>query len=76
MSMPLSGTNSLSNSQCSVSAQGSRVAQTGAQTSVTLNISFSPSFGGPKAVWMAAQTLGGSQTSAWQALGAWSVPGN
>jgi hypothetical protein len=71
----LGGTGSISNSQCTVYAQGSSVVKTGAQIAVTLNIGFTPAFGGPKAVWMAAQTLNGAATSAWQALGAWTVPG-
>jgi hypothetical protein len=74
--MSLSGTGTLSNSQCTISAQGSSAVQTGAQVALTLNITFKPAFVGPKAVWMAAQTLGAAQTSAWQALGAWNVPGN
>lgn len=74
--MSLSGSNTLSNSQCTVSASGSGVVKSGAQAAVSLNIGFTPSFAGPKIVWMAAQTLGGAQTSTWQALGAWTVPGN
>jgi len=75
-SVALTGANSLSNSQCTVSALGSTVVQSGAQTSVTLNITFSPSFAGNKGVWMAAQTLSGATSQAWQALGTWNVPGN
>jgi hypothetical protein len=48
----------------------------GAQVMLTLNISFKPAFAGHRGVWLAAQTLGGAQTSDWQALGNWSVPGN
>ena len=73
-SIVLSGTNTISNSQCTVSAQGSSVTTNGAQLTVNLNISFKAAFAGPKGVWMAAQTMGGAQTSAWQALGAWLVP--
>ena len=73
-SMVLNGTNTLTNSRCAVSAQGSSVVQTGAQTEVRLNITFNTSFAGPKVVRMAAQALGGVQTSAWQVLGAWFVP--
>ena len=69
-SMVLTGTNSVSNGQCSVSAQGSSATTSGSQLMLNLNITFKPAFAGPKAVWMAAQTLGG-QTSPWQALGAW-----
>ena len=72
-SMVLTGTNSLSNSQCTISAQGSSVTTSGNQLTVNLNITFKPAFTGPKAVWMAVQNLG-AQTSPWQALGAVRVP--
>ncbi len=73
-SMILTGTNSLSNGQCTISAQGSSSTMNGAQLSVNLNVTFKPAFSGPKVVWLATQTLGGAQTSPWQALGAWQVP--
>lgn len=69
----LAGANSLTNSQCTVSSQGSNVTVNGNQLVVTLNVTFKAAFTGPKVVWMAAQTVG-AQTSAWQALGAWDVP--
>ena len=72
-SMVLTGTNTLSNSQCTVSAQGSTVTSSGATSQVTLNIAFKPAFTGPKGVWMAVQTVAGA-VSPWQALGAWRVP--
>ena len=72
-SMMLTGTNSLSNSQCTVSSQGSSVAVSGNALNVSLNITFNSAFAGPKGIWTATQTLSG-QTSAWQALGAWQVP--
>ena len=73
-SMNLTGSNTLSNGQCSVSAQGSSVAVSGNQITVNLNIAFKSSFAGPKVVWMAVQTTGGAQTSQWRSLGAWDVP--
>jgi len=75
-SMVLTGTNSVSNSQCTVSAQGSSVVLSGNQMTVKLNVSFQSAFAGPKGVWMAVQTMGGAQTSNWQALGVWQVPAN
>ena len=73
-SMALSGTtNTLSNSQCTISAQGSSASTNGAQLTLNLNVTFKSAFTGPKGVWMAAQTLA-AQTSPWQALGAWRVP--
>jgi uncharacterized repeat protein (TIGR01451 family) len=76
VSMTLGGTTgSLTNSQCTVFAQGSSAVKSGAQITLTLNITFKPSFAGPKAIWMAAETLD-STVSPWQSLGAWTVPGN
>ena len=43
---------------------------------VTLPITFNTAFAGFKGVWLAAQTMGGAQTSPWQALGAEVVPGS
>ena len=72
--MVLTGTNTLSNSQCTVSAQGSSVTTNGASMTVALNVSFkSGAFAGPKGIWLAVQTVAG-QTSPWQALGAWRIP--
>ena len=75
-SMVLSGSNTISNSQCTVSAQGAIVQPSGSKRPVTLPITFQTGFAGFKGVWMAAQRMGGAQTSPWQALGAWSVPAN
>ncbi len=74
LSTVLTGTNSISNSQCTVSAQGSSVVFAGSQMSVILNITFKSAFTGPKGIWMAAQTLGGAATSPWEILGAWVAP--
>ena len=68
-------TGSLTNSQCTVFAQGSSAVKSGAQIMLTLNIAFKPAFAGSKAIWMAAETLDGT-VSPWQSLGAWMVPGN
>ncbi|MEZ5402288.1 MAG: PASTA domain-containing protein [Bryobacteraceae bacterium] len=69
----LTGSNSLSNSQCAVSAVGSSVTASGPTLTVTLNVTFKAAFAGPKAIWLATQTLTGA-VSPWQALGAWVVP--
>jgi len=71
----LTGSNTIGNSQCTVSAQGSQVQANGSTLTVTLPITFKPAFAGFKGVWLAAQTMGAAETSAWQALGAWVVPG-
>jgi hypothetical protein len=70
----LTGNNTISNSQCTISAQGASVQTAGSTLTVTLPVTFKPAFAGFKGVWMAAQTMGGAQTSPWQALGAEAVP--
>jgi len=72
----LTGNNVISNSQCAISSLGSGTQIIGNTLTLTLPISFRPTFAGFKGVWLAAQTMGAAQTSAWQALGAWNVPGN
>ncbi len=69
----LTGTNTISNSQCTVSAQGSSVTQTGNQLSLTLRYTFKAGFTGPRVIWMAASSLAG-QHSTWWAFGNWNVP--
>jgi len=71
--MPLSGTGQLQNSQCLIMAGGSSVTKTGGRLVVNLNITFKTAFAGPKAIWLAMQTLA-AQTSAWKVAGAWQVP--
>lgn len=72
--IPLTGTNTIQNSQCQVSAVGSSVVKNGNQLTLNLNMTFKGSFTGAKGIWTAAQTLGGAQTSPWKAVGAWLVP--
>jgi hypothetical protein len=73
--VPLPGSGSASNSQCSVSANGSSV-QAGPATllTLTLAITFNASFSGNKVVFLAAHDKS-SSTTGWQALGTWGVPG-
>ena len=75
-SMVLNGVStSLSNSQCTILGLGSSAAISGNQLAVTLNTMFKPAFAGRKAVWLGASTQSG-QSSDWQALGVWQVPGS
>jgi hypothetical protein len=74
--LPLTGNNTISNRQCTVSAQESQVQANGNTLTVTLPVTFNPAFAGFKGAWLAARTMGAAQTSAWQALGAEAVPGN
>jgi hypothetical protein len=72
--IPLTGTNTISNSQCSVSAAGSSVQVSGGRVTVTLPITFETGFQGPKGIWSAVQTMNGVQTSPWEAVGNWITP--
>ena len=69
----LTGTNSIPNGQCLISASGSSVTKVNGRLTLTLNLQFKSLFAGSKGIWTAAQTLG-LVTSAWKVLGAWQVP--
>lgn len=70
----LGGSGSITNGQCTINSSGSSVAGTGTTLMLSLNITFSASFGGNKVTYQAARDLQGGN-SGWQALGTWSVPG-
>jgi len=72
-SITLTGTNTIANGQCAVSAAGASVESIGNTLTLVLPISFHSNFSGFKGVWMAAQTLTGV-TGTWQPLGAIVVP--
>lgn len=61
------------NSQCRVSGQGSMVSSSGTNTTLTVAITFKPSFAGQKLVYLAAGGLAGNTNSFWQAMGTWAV---
>ena len=69
----LTGSNTIGNSQCTITAQGASVQTGGTLIMVTLPITFKSAFAGFKGVWLAAQTLAGT-VSSWQALGAEALP--
>ena len=75
LTVPSTGsiTGSMSNSQCTVNGTGSSVVGSGNTLTLTLNISFSPSFAGNRIVYTAAGDTTGN--SGWQALSTWQVPG-
>ncbi len=73
VSIPLTGTNIIENSQCRISAEGSSAIKSGNQLTLLLNITMKPSFAGPKGIWAAAQTVA-TQTSPWTIIGSWAVP--
>ena len=72
--LTLNGSGSVANSQCAIWGTGSSAAGAGDSLLLTLNMSFSPAFGGNKVVYLAAGDLAGGN-SGWQALGTWNVPG-
>jgi len=71
-SMPLSGSGSVANSQCTVKAAGSSVAHSGNTLTLSLHLSFSWAFVGNKLLYTAARDTG-SGTSGWQPMGTWIV---
>jgi subtilisin family serine protease len=73
VSMPLSGTNAIENSQCRIAAQGSSATKVGEVLSLNLNITTKPAFSGPKGIWTAMQS-GANQVSPWRISGNWLVP--
>ncbi len=72
-SMVLSGTNSLENSQCRISSQGSSIATAGGQLTLNLQVTMKASNSGAKGIWTALQTIAG-QVSPWRIVGSWLVP--
>ena len=71
MSLPSSG--SLHNSQCTISGTGSSISGSGNILTLTLAITFTPSFAGNKVFYTAARS--NTQNSGWQSIGTWNVPG-
>jgi len=71
--MTLPGSGAVDNNLCTITAAGSSVFSSGNTLTLTLSIAFSPSFGGNRVIYLAAQDA--QATSGWQALGTWSVPG-
>lgn len=62
----------LSNSQCTLDYQNSWAVKNGAQVTLNLSLSFSASWPGAKAVYMAAADE--AQTVAWPYVGYWIIP--
>ena len=66
-------TGSLENSQCTLNAQASAVAESGTTQLLDLAIAFKPAFAGARNIYLyAADTTG--LNSGWQTRGAWTVP--
>jgi outer membrane protein TolC len=73
--LTLNGSGSTSNSQCTVNGSLSSVSGTGSLDvlTLTLNISFAPTFGGNRIVYVAARNLTDTSNSGWQAAATWTV---
>jgi len=71
--LPLGGSGTVSNSQCSVSAAGSSVSASGNYLTLTLNLAFKPAFAGNRVFYVAARDTV-EHNSGWQAMGTWTVP--
>jgi hypothetical protein len=63
----------LQNSQCSLDAAATTVALSGNTLTLSLPMTFQPSYAGSKNAYLYALDVSGSQ-SGWQQLGAWTVP--
>ena len=72
-SMPLNGSGSINNSQCTIFGAGSSSSGSGNTLTLTLNLSFSTAFGGNKVVYMAARDSVSNNTG-WQTMGVHGVP--
>ena len=70
----LNGTGSVGNSQCTVNGAGSSVSGSGNTLTLTLSITFGPSFAGNRILYLAARDAV-ENNSGWQAAGVWNVPG-
>ena len=73
ISMPLSGSGTLSNSQCTITGAGSSVSGSGKRLTLILNMTFSSAFAGHRIIWTGVQTMSNANSD-WQALAPWFVP--
>ena len=73
IAMPLTGNNTVENSQCRISAQGSAATTAGGVLTLNLNITMKPALAGPNGIWTAMQTAS-AQVSPWRISGNWLVP--
>lgn len=71
--LPLGGTGSVSNSQCTVLASGSSVSASGSYLTLTLNLAFKSGLAGNRVFYVAARDMM-EHNSGWQAMGTWTVP--
>jgi len=69
----LNGSGSLSNGQCTVSGFSSSADVGGNSLTLTLGLSFRPTFAGNRVIYAAARDQGDANNSGWQAVGTWTV---
>jgi hypothetical protein len=69
----LNAEGSLSNSQCAVSWDRGPVVAADNDLALSLNISFSPAFGGGRVFYLAARDANGENNTGWQSMAAWSI---
>jgi hypothetical protein len=62
------------NSQCTLSAKGSSIAQNGNELTLRASVEFRREFGGAKNIYLYAQNTEGGQTPLLPARGAWLIP--
>ncbi|MEZ5356255.1 MAG: hypothetical protein R2762_26775 [Bryobacteraceae bacterium] len=74
-SMPIPGTGSVSNSQCTIHGAGSSMSTTGGTITLLPNITFHAQFAGNKVIYLAARNNTGDNTG-WLPKGVWRVPGS
>src|SRR5262249_27458957 len=65
----LTGSGTVSNSQCTVTGAGSSASSSGNTLTLVLNLSFSSGFAGNRVIYTAARSNGDLLNSGWQALG-------
>jgi large repetitive protein len=63
----------LQNSQCSLNVAATTIALSGNTLTLSLAMTFQPSYAGAKNIYLYATDVSGASTG-WQQLGAWTVP--
>jgi hypothetical protein len=71
--LTLGASGSAGNSQCAVNAAGSSVSSSGTTLTLTLNMSFSSTYGGNRVIYAAARDSTDANNSGWQPIGSWTV---
>jgi hypothetical protein len=71
--MTLNGSGALTNSQCTVSGEGSAASGSDTTLALTLKVSFSSGFAGNRLIYGAARSNGDVLNSGWQAVGSRTV---